>query len=72
MLLALGSMTHSFDVNQRAIELPMGYVPASGTTPGFVVAGSPADTHLAPPGHYLLVVLDAAGTPSTARVVHLT
>jgi len=72
MLLALGSMTHSFDVNQRAVELPMGYVPASGTTPGFVVAGSPADTHLAPPGHYLLVVLDAARTPSTARVVHLT
>jgi hypothetical protein len=37
-----------------------------------VVAGAPADGHVAPPGYYLLVVLDANRTPSAARIVRLT
>jgi hypothetical protein len=72
MVLGLGSMTHSLDSNQRAIELPMGTIPGTDGAPTLVVAGSPADTHAAPPGYYLLVVLDADRTPSAARIVHLT
>jgi hypothetical protein len=72
MLVGLGSMTHSFDSNQRAIELPMGAIPGTGGAPTLVVAGAPADGHVAPPGYYLLVVLDANRTPSAARIVRLT
>ena len=72
VLLGLGSMTRSFDSNQRAIELPMGTVPGTNGAPTLVVAGSPADAHLAPPGHDVVVVLDAQRTPSAARIVHLT
>lgn len=71
MLLGLGSMTHSFDSNQRAIELPMGSIPGTNGAPTLVVAGAPGDTHVAPPGDYLLVVLDANRTPSAARIVRL-
>jgi hypothetical protein len=71
VLLALGSMTHSFDSNQRSIELPMGVVPGAPGAPSLVVAGGPADSHLAPPGDYLLVALDADRTPSEAEVVRL-
>jgi len=71
VLLGLGSMTHSFDSNQRSIELPMGAVPGTTGGPTLVVAGAPADAHVAPPGHYLLVVLGPDRTPSAARVVHI-
>ena len=33
--------------------------------------GTPVDSHVAPPGHYALVVLDGARTPSVAKVVHV-
>jgi hypothetical protein len=31
----------------------------------------PSDARLAPPGYYMLFVLDAAGVPSMARIVRL-
>jgi chitodextrinase len=62
-LVRLGSPTHAFDMNQRYLELP------------FTVAGAnldvtaPANGNLAPPGHYMLFVVTAAGIPSTAAIV---
>ncbi len=35
------------------------------------IVGTPVDSHVAPPGHYALVVLDGARTPSVAKVVHV-
>ena len=70
VLVALGSMTHSMDFNQRHVQLEL--VSSHATPAGqasLVVA--PGDAATAPPGHYMLFVLDARRTPSVARIVHL-
>jgi hypothetical protein len=62
-IIRLGSVTHAFDQNGRALTLP------------FVVSGSglnvtaQADHKLAPPGHYLLFILNRNGVPSNGSVV---
>ena len=67
VLIGLGSMTHAFDSNQRYVQL------ALTGTPGANGAGviGPPDRQIAPPGHYMLFVLDGARTPSVARIVQL-
>jgi len=36
-----------------------------------VIAGAPANSHVAPPGYYMLFVLDANRVPSVAKIVHV-
>ena len=55
-------------MNQRHVEL--GDRRASGGRQGHQ-RPAPADATLAPPGYYMLFVIDAAGTPSVARWVQL-
>jgi hypothetical protein len=38
---------------------------------GVLQATAPANGNLAPPGYYLLFILNAEGVPSVARFVHL-
>jgi hypothetical protein len=61
----LGSVTHAFDAGQRANTL--GFV---RTATGVSVT-APAGPNLAPPGHYLLFILNRNGVPSAGKVVHL-
>jgi galactose oxidase len=61
----LGSVTHAFDSNQRFNELPF-----TRTTGGLHVT-APANPNLAPPGHYMLFILNGMDIPSTARVVRI-
>lgn len=61
----LGSVTHAFDSNQRFNELS--FVPTSG---GLNVT-SPSSRNLAPPGHYMLFILNGNGVPSTARIIRI-
>jgi hypothetical protein len=61
----LGSVTHAFDMNQRFNELSF-----TGVTGGLNVT-APSDPNLAPPGHYMLFILNGNGVPSTARVVRI-
>ena len=61
----LGSVTHAFDQNQRINRLSFSQA-AGGLN---VVA--PPDANLAPPGHYMLFVLNGNGAPSVARIVRL-
>jgi hypothetical protein len=71
VLVALGSMTHSYDMNQRLVELPMVYSSDYGEhTVHFVRAPISAET--APPGDYMLYALDAARVPSVAQIITLT
>jgi hypothetical protein len=72
-LLALGSMTHAFDANQRCVVLFDGEARDEEVS----VVG-PQDAHVAPPGDYMLFVLRKVGTsggdtfvPSVARVVRV-
>jgi hypothetical protein len=60
----LGSVTHSFDQNQRFVELPF-----QRTADG-VLATVAADGWV-PPGHYMLFVLDQNNIPSRGAIVRI-
>ncbi len=62
-LIRLGSVTHAFDENQRYI--PLEFTAGSGT----LTATAPANANIAPPGHYLLFIVNTNGVPSVAPVV---
>jgi hypothetical protein len=64
-LVRLGSVTHAFDSNQRFNELTF-----VRTTGGLTVT-TPGNRNVAPPGHYMVFVLNGAGVPSTARIVRI-
>ena len=67
VLIGVGSMTHAFDANQRHVQLAFAGAP---TSTGATVVGPP-DRQTAPPGHYMLFVLNQRDTPSVARIVRL-
>jgi hypothetical protein len=65
-LLRIGSTTHTFDESQRFLRLAF---TAQGN--GLSVT-MPASANLAPPGYYMLFILNGAGVPSVAKVVQLS
>jgi PKD repeat protein len=65
-LIRLGSVTHAFDMNQRFQRLP--FVRQSGA----LSVSAPASGTLAPPGHYLLFILNGNGVPSEAKIVKVS
>jgi hypothetical protein len=62
-LVRLGSVTHSFNMEQRFIALSFGI---SGTS---LNVTAPPNNNIAPPGYYMLFVVDNAGVPSVARIL---
>ena len=66
VLIAPGATTHDNDMSQRIVLLE-NPVPVAG---GFSLE-APGTANFAPPGFYMLFVLDAQGVPSTARFVQL-
>ncbi|MGK0483233.1 MAG: hypothetical protein ACJAQ3_003216 [Planctomycetota bacterium] len=64
-LVRLGSSTHGVNTDQRFLEL--GFVQAGG----ILSVAAPERGHEAPPGHYMLFAVDAAGVPSVSRIVRL-
>jgi hypothetical protein len=64
-LMRPGAVTHGFDEDQR-------YIPLSfSINSGVVNATAPANANLAPPGYYMLFIVNANGVPSTAAFVRL-
>jgi hypothetical protein len=61
----LGSVTHTFNPDQRYI--PLNFSSASGR----LTAQSPADGNIAPPGYYMLFIVNSSGVPSVASIVHI-
>ena len=61
----LPSVTHAFDANQRF--LPLTFTTSSGS----LTVTAPANANLAPPGHYMLFILNGNGVPSVAKVVRI-
>jgi len=61
----LASVTHAFDANGRA-----GTLGFTQTASGVRVT-APASGNLAPPGHYVLYILNRNGVPSTGRVIRI-
>jgi galactose oxidase len=71
VLIGLGSMTHSFDTNQRYVQLTTGTPASAGGGLWRTVVAGPSDGRSAPPGYYMLFVVDAHGIPSKASIVHV-
>jgi hypothetical protein len=63
-LIRFGSVTHDINMSQRF--LPLSFVVGSGS----LTVTAPVDANLAPPGNYLLFIVDSSGVPSVAAVVH--
>jgi hypothetical protein len=66
MWISLGSVTHSYNENQHALPLAF----SRGTTA--ITVSAPTRAELAPPGYYLLFIMDNRGVPSVARIVRVT
>jgi hypothetical protein len=64
-LVRLGAVTHSDNMEQRYIPLSF----TAGATS--LTATAPANANIAPPGFYMLFILDGNGVPSVARMVSL-
>lgn len=67
VLLRSGAVTHGFNMSKRGIELVI-----SGGAAGSIDVEEPPNANLAPPGWYLLFVLNAGRVPSVGRWVRPT
>ena len=65
-LIRLTAVTHAFNMNQRLNKLSFA---AAGA--GSVLVTPPANANLAPPGLYMLFLINAAGVPSVGSIVQL-
>ncbi|HEU4587398.1 MAG TPA: galactose oxidase-like domain-containing protein [Gemmatimonadales bacterium] len=63
VLIRLGAATHAFDESQ--LYVPLAFTRGSGT----LAAVAPANGTIAPPGVYMLFLVDGNGIPSVARMV---
>jgi galactose oxidase len=61
----IGSVTHAFDAGQRANTLSF------VATPTGVNVTAPAGPNLAPPGYYLIFVLNRNGVPSVGKFIQV-
>ena len=66
VLVRPGAPTHAFDMDQRLVGLP--YTAGSGV----LNVTAPPNGNIAPPGDYMLFILNAAGVPSVATFVRVS
>jgi hypothetical protein len=62
-LLRLGAVTHAFNFDQRFLQL------TAREVSGGLSVDAPADANLAPPGYYMLFLVNSTGVPSVAKIV---
>jgi hypothetical protein len=65
VLMRAGSNTHSFDMDQRYVGL------AFTVANGNLAVTGPPNSNIAPPGYYMLFIVNSAGTPSLASWVQV-
>jgi hypothetical protein len=65
VLIRTGEVTHAFDQNTRYVPL----VFQQGS--GILTVSAPANGNVAPPGHYMLFLVNNAGVPSVAPIIQL-
>ncbi len=63
VLIKTGSLTHSFDFEQRYLELDFSILNNQ------LQVAAPNNGNLAPPGYYMLFVIDQQGVPSKATII---
>jgi hypothetical protein len=65
-LIGLGATTHAFDMGQRLLGL------AFQRQTGALTITAPANGNVAPPGYYMLFILNADSVPSVAKIVKVS
>ena len=65
-LIRNGSNTHAYDMEQRMVSL------AFTRGAGALTVTAPPNANIAPPGYYMLFLVDTNGVPSVARFVQLS
>jgi hypothetical protein len=65
-LIRLSAVTHANNMDQR-----LNYLPFSATGASTLSVTAPVNRNLAPPGHYMLFLLDQNGVPSVAKIVQI-
>ena len=66
VLVRPGSPTHAFDMDQRLVGINF----TAGS--GVLNATAPPNGNIAPPGYYMVFVINSAGVPSVAQFVQLS
>jgi len=66
VLMRPGAPTHAFDMEQRLVA--MNFTAGSG----ILNLTAPPNSNIAPPGYYMLFILNSSGVPSLAQFVQLT
>ena len=66
VLVRNGTVTHAFGMDQREVELS--FTSASGA----LTVNAPPNGNIAPPGYYMMFLLNSAGVPSVANFVQVT
>jgi hypothetical protein len=64
-LIRLGAVTHAFNQNQRILKLTF------QQSAGGLTVQAPTTANLAPPGHYMLFILNTNGVPSVAPIIKI-
>lgn len=72
VLMRPGSTTHAFDMDQRLVGLCGPSPQPACSSSGTLSLTAPPNGNVAPPGYYMLFILDSDGVPSVARWVELT
>jgi len=65
VLIRDGAVTHSFNMDQRMVG--MSFTAGSGS----LTVTAPPNGNIAPPGYYMLFILNSSGVPSVAKFVQL-
>ncbi len=65
-LVRVAAATHSTNMEQRFI--PLDFTKGSGS----ITATAPSTVNIAPPGYYMLFLIDSNGVPSVSRMVRFT
>jgi Domain of unknown function (DUF1929)/Glyoxal oxidase N-terminus/PKD domain len=66
VLMRNGAVTHAFDMDQRYVGLSF----TAGA--GVLNVTGPPNGNIAPPGYYMLFILNSAGVPSVATIVQVS
>jgi hypothetical protein len=67
VLIRPAAVTHSSDPNQRELALPITHDSGAGE----LKVGLTSIENLAPPGYYMVFLVNSAGVPSVAQWVHV-
>lgn len=70
VMMRVSSVTHSIDFEQRRVPLVFNIAGDSAIGTGLTVK-APPNSNIAPPGYYMLFLIDSSGVPSVAEMVRV-